>query len=116
MDKEILNSKFAIGLTIVIFFLSLFHPTMVCSQITGEKVIRTIDGRAITNEELVHYLSSQMDSLKIPGLSIAIINNGSIVYSKNLGVKNVISKEPVSANTIFEACSLSKPIFSYLPY
>jgi CubicO group peptidase (beta-lactamase class C family) len=51
--------------------------------------------------------------VKIPGLSIAVINNGLIVYSRNMGVKNVVTREPAGPGTIFEACSLSKPIFAY---
>lgn len=54
-----------------------------------------------------------MDSLKIPALSIAIINDGNVGYSKNIGVKNILTQEAVDENTLFEACSLSKPVFSY---
>lgn len=54
-----------------------------------------------------------MDSLKLPGLSIAIINDTKIVYHNTFGVTNNQSQEPVTKQTIFEAASLSKPVFAY---
>lgn len=77
------------------------------------KNITTIKGKKISTKQLDSFIAEQMGSLNIPGLSLAIINNGSIVYVKNYGVKNSETKEKVDARTIFEACSLSKPIFAY---
>jgi len=54
-----------------------------------------------------------MDSIKMPGLSIAIINDAKIVYHKTFGVSNIESKEPVTNESLFEAASLSKPLFAY---
>jgi CubicO group peptidase (beta-lactamase class C family) len=113
VDQKIGKSKSAFGFIIVQLFLATFYPIKACSQKTEAKAIKTIDGKTIAIADFEKYLSGQMDSLKIPGLSIAIINSGSIVYSRNMGVKNVVSKEPAGPGTIFEACSLSKPIFAY---
>ncbi len=49
----------------------------------------------------------------VPGLSIALIQKGELVWHKGYGVKNAQTKEPVVANTTFEAASLSKPVFAY---
>jgi len=113
VDQTIGKRSFAFGFIIVQLLVATFYPVLACAQQAEAKVIKTIDGRTIAIADLEKYLSAQMDSLKIPGLSIAIINNGSIVYSRNMGVKNVVSKEPAGPATIFEACSLSKPIFAY---
>ena len=112
MDQTIGKGK-AFSIIILQVFLATFYPIVACSQKPEAKVIRTIGGKTIAIADFEKYLSGQMDSLKIPGLSIAVINNGSIVYSRNMGVKNVVSKEPAGPGTIFEACSLSKPIFAY---
>lgn len=77
------------------------------------KNITTIKGKKISTKQLDSFITGQMNSVNIPGLSLAIINKGSIVYVKNYGVKNSETKEKVEANTIFEACSLSKPVFAY---
>lgn len=95
---------------VALCLLVLLSTTLVSAR---QPAIKTIRGREITVSELENFISFQMDSLGIPGLSIAIINNNSVVYAKNLGVKNQYTGERVNNNTVFEACSLSKPLFAY---
>jgi CubicO group peptidase (beta-lactamase class C family) len=76
---------------------------------------RTLSGKEIANAEMDNYLKDQMDSLGIPGLSIAIINDGKrIIYYRTLGVTSIDTKEKVSQETLFDAGSLSKPPFAFL--
>lgn len=49
----------------------------------------------------------------VPGLSIAIIRNAEVSWHRGFGVKNSDTKEAVDDNTVFEAGSLSKPVFAY---
>ena len=49
----------------------------------------------------------------IPGLSIAVIRDGKLLWSGAFGIKSALTKEPVSEDTIFEAASLTKPFFAY---
>jgi CubicO group peptidase (beta-lactamase class C family) len=76
--------------------------------------IKTISGRTIDANDLNRFIEKTMDSLKIPGLSIAIINDANLVYHQSFGVKNIQTKEPIDNETIFEGASLSKPLFAYL--
>jgi CubicO group peptidase (beta-lactamase class C family) len=55
-----------------------------------------------------------MEEAKVPGLSIAIIKDGKLLWRRGFGVKDVTSQEPVDDDTLFEAASTSKPIFAYL--
>lgn len=75
--------------------------------------IQTLKGRQIDPAAFENYVLSKMDSLAIPGLSIAVISRKSIVYSKNLGIKSLPSLELITPQSLFEACSLSKPVFAY---
>jgi CubicO group peptidase (beta-lactamase class C family) len=50
---------------------------------------------------------------RVPGLSFAIIRDGKTVETKALGVRDASTAIPVDENTIFEAASLSKPVFAY---
>jgi CubicO group peptidase (beta-lactamase class C family) len=50
---------------------------------------------------------------RVPGLSIAAISNGEIAELKPAGVRNALTGVPIDADTIFEAASLSKPVFAY---
>jgi CubicO group peptidase (beta-lactamase class C family) len=54
-----------------------------------------------------------MKEADLPGLSIALIRNSEVVWHQGFGVKDSKSKEPVGDNTVFEAASLSKPVFAY---
>jgi CubicO group peptidase (beta-lactamase class C family) len=63
--------------------------------------------------EVDRFIKEQVDSLQIPGISIAIIENKEIIYYQALGVKNIDTQEKVDTNTLFEACSMTKPIFAY---
>lgn len=49
----------------------------------------------------------------VPGMSIALIRDGKMIWSKGFGVSNVVTRKPVTTTTIFEAASLSKPVFAY---
>ncbi len=77
------------------------------------ELIRVSDGRTISTETLNTYIKKTMDSLDLPGLSIAIVNDNKIAYHNTFGVKNLKTKEPITEKTIFEGASLSKPLFAY---
>jgi len=51
-----------------------------------------------------------MEKADIPGLSMAVIQNGEIFWSGAFGVRSRETNEPVDENTIFEAASLTKTI------
>src|ERR1700680_179106 len=49
----------------------------------------------------------------VPGLTIALIRDGRLVWSGAFGLANADTKKRVTPNTVFEAASLSKPVFAY---
>ncbi len=74
----------------------------------------TVSGATLSSSDLDAFIDEQMSELEMPGLAIAIINDGKIVYNRTLGVKNLDTKATVDQNTLFEAASMSKPILAYL--
>ena len=46
-------------------------------------------------------------------LSLTLIRNGEILWSNAFGVRSSVSRELVTEDTVFEAASLSKPVFAY---
>lgn len=50
---------------------------------------------------------------KVPGVSIALIENGEIAWAKSWGVCDVDGKEPVTTDTLFQAASMSKPVAAF---
>ncbi|RQO71731.1 hypothetical protein DBR43_10805 [Pedobacter sp. KBW06] len=75
--------------------------------------LQTLKGSKLSIEKLDRFIKKQMDSLGLPGLSFALINNGKVVYHRSLGFSDALTKKKVDANSLFEAASLSKPLFSY---
>lgn len=63
--------------------------------------------RADTVDDAVR---AEMDRQHIPGVSIAVIEGGKIVRASGYGVKNLETAEPVSAETLFQAGSVSKAV------
>jgi CubicO group peptidase (beta-lactamase class C family) len=62
---------------------------------------------------LQHDVPALMKKGGVPGMSIALIRGGSTSWVHGFGVKNTKTGEPVTAETVFEAASLSKPVFTY---
>lgn len=57
-------------------------------------------------------LAERMRFYKVPGLSIAVINNGVIEWARGYGVLDAQSKAPVEIDSQFQAASISKPVFA----
>jgi len=72
-----------------------------------------VDKRTLISE-LEQVIPGLMKEADIPGMSIAVIMDGKIIWYKGFGIKNARTAEPVNDNTIFPAASLTKPFFAYL--
>ncbi len=55
-------------------------------------------------------LQQLMDAFKVPGLSVAVIDNYKIVWAKGFGVTAPGGQAPVTSRTLFQAGSISKPV------
>lgn len=55
-------------------------------------------------------LAARMAHYKVPGVSVAVINNGAIEWARGFGVSDAESKSPVTPDTLFQAASISKPV------
>jgi len=73
----------------------------------------TGDWRAVgaAIEELTPAL---MKELHVPGVAIAVVADRRVVWTRSYGVADVRNGTPVTGSTLFEACSMSKPVFAYL--
>jgi beta-lactamase class C len=59
-------------------------------------------------------ISHMMEKKKIPGLAVAVVYKGKVVYIKGFGVRSIKTREPVNKNTVFQLGSVSKAISSAL--
>jgi len=71
------------------------------------------DFNAATAQQVDHFIETYQQYYQIPGVSLALIKDGRIVYYQTYGVRNTFTKEPVDSNTLFEAASVTKPVFAF---
>ncbi len=67
----------------------------------------------VSKRALDRFIMSEIDSLQITGLSVAVIAKGRVVYYMCTGEKNIETHEKVDKRTLFEAASMTKPVFAY---
>jgi CubicO group peptidase (beta-lactamase class C family) len=71
------------------------------------------DGLTTPGAKLDEIIPQLMHEAGVPGLTVAIIRDAAVVWSGAFGVSSAADSVPVSDDTIFEAASLSKPVFAY---
>jgi CubicO group peptidase (beta-lactamase class C family) len=57
-------------------------------------------------------IAERMAHYKVPGVSVALINNGAIEWAVGYGVMEAGGSRAVTAETVFQAASISKPVFA----
>ena len=55
-------------------------------------------------------LADRMDELGVPGVSVAVLADGEVGWARGYGFADVEWRRPVTANTLFQAASVSKPV------
>lgn len=59
-------------------------------------------------DSLDRYIQKGMNDWQIPGLAIAIVKDGKVIYSKGFGERNITTHAPVTEHTLFMIASNSK--------
>jgi CubicO group peptidase (beta-lactamase class C family) len=75
------------------------------SRLSAEQVTHAV-------QEVEKLAQKQIDQNAVPGLAIAVVFQDKVVYAKGFGVRDVNTKTPVDADTVFQLASVSKPIGS----
>ena len=65
-------------------------------------------------EELDRALAQAVDEAKLPGASIAVVENGEIVLARGYGFADLATGRRVTPQTLFKAGSVSKNVTSLL--
>ena len=85
------------------------HPNIGFAQKPRPRA--TLNNATVTRlEQMIPNLMTHAD---IPGLSIAVIRDAKVIWTRSFGVTNSETKARVNDNTVFEAASLTKPVFAY---
>jgi CubicO group peptidase (beta-lactamase class C family) len=106
MDRLRMGRRMVAALVAMVACLVAFSPRL------GAKRESTIHTGA-TIAQLERDIPEFMRKDGVPGLEIAVIREGKLTWVHGFGVKEVKSGQPVTAETVFEAASLGKPVFAY---
>lgn len=60
------------------------------------------------------FIREKMEVYQVPGVGIARIEDGGVSWEQGFGLANIETSTPVTDQTLFQAASLSKPIFAYV--
>lgn len=66
-----------------------------------------------TAAKLAKLVPNLMERAGVPGVEIALIEDGKIAWTGSFGIKNTKTGDKVDDRTVFQAASLSKPVFAY---
>ncbi len=55
-------------------------------------------------------LAARMRAMRVPGVSVAVVERGEIVWAASWGVRDLETCAPVTPDTRFQAASISKPV------
>ncbi len=75
--------------------------------------VRNMLGAPVSVEEIDGFLETRMSEFNIPGISLALINDGEVVFHRAVGKANIQTGEAVDDCTIFEGASITKPLFGF---
>jgi CubicO group peptidase (beta-lactamase class C family) len=96
---QFLSSKPGLSLTILLILcVFLGAPSKALPQQTAQ----------FAATDLEHFVPEQIKKWKVPGLAIAVLQNGQIVYSRGFGLRDVKRNLPVTTKTLFAIGSISK--------
>ncbi len=60
------------------------------------------------------FVEAGRKALQIPGLAVAIVQGGGVVYEKGFGTRELGKDAPVTPNTMFQIASMTKPLTSLM--
>jgi len=99
---------------LVFVFLALLPESSLEAQINLSTPATTLQKPDKTTiAALQKRLPELMKGGNVPGVSLALIRDGKTFWSQGFGVRDAKGGQPVTEDTIFEAASLSKPVFAY---
>lgn len=67
-----------------------------------------LEAQDLSKIDLDDFINKVIEKNKLPGLSIAVVMNDSIIYAKGFGVRKIGEPDPVNEHTLYEGASTTK--------
>src|SRR5208282_205544 len=106
MNCSRMRARTAVVLGAVVVVLPFFSP-----MLRAKKELAAPAGATIL--QLERDVPELMKKDGVPGLTMAVIRGGKTTWVHGFGIKEATTGQPVTVETVFEAASLSKPVFAY---
>jgi CubicO group peptidase (beta-lactamase class C family) len=107
-----LRIKQNLSIILLVFLLFLSKNDVLSADVASDSARRSLSIKEVKTK-LDTLIPQLMNESLIPGLSIAVISDGKIIWNKDFGTRNTSTNEKNKINAIYEAASLSKPLFAY---
>jgi len=113
MKSKILSS---LALLAIILGMAAYrhHATLAATPSEQEPPLRLSDSVDAVIVDLESYTPKYMLEQNIPGVTIALIRDGEVVWTEGFGVANALTRQPATPETLFEVASNSKVVTAYI--
>lgn len=95
---------------------SILFPDLAIAQTTIDKINQVKNGLSTYHQikgEPTWTIEERMEHYGVPGMSIAVIENYKVVWTKSYGYVDKEKSARVTDQTLFQAASISKPVSAY---
>ena len=77
-------------------------------------IFHRADGRALSPSRIDSEVQTLMTRARVPGLALALIEDGRVVYQHTYGTRDVSTGAPLTRDTVMYGASLTKGAFAYM--
>ncbi|WP_158658082.1 serine hydrolase domain-containing protein [Agarilytica rhodophyticola] len=100
-----MKTSIYIGLLCYLLFRSIFFPFLAYANEAPKKLSLV----SLKNDEIITY-EQLLRKNRLTGLSLAVVDNYNLIYTRSAGFKENTTAHKIDANTAFSTASISKPI------
>jgi len=111
-----MNKKHSFFLILTFCIFSFSNWANAQSETTLEKIKQVENGLSTYHQikgEPTWTIDERMEHYEVPGMSIAVVHDYKIAWTKTYGHVDKEKSAPVTENTLFQAASISKPVSAY---
>jgi CubicO group peptidase (beta-lactamase class C family) len=86
---------------------------LACMNAAGAAVLPLLDGREQSVELIDAMVNEAMNTREVPGLGVALIHDGRVVFARTYGNRSLEPKLPLQPDTVMYGASLTKATFAW---
>lgn len=106
--------RYSVPLILVFALVACHRPTRTDdpTEFLRRHVETGLCGQVFIEGDTTWTIEERMEHYGVHGVSIAVIDDFKIAWTKSYGVMDTMGRRPVTDSTLFQAASISKPVFT----